>query len=124
MIKTSYFFAYIIHICVICLAPLCILYCCVAIVVNSIQAVRYPIPLVIEMIALTETLSYVLAYLPYQAHHQRKALHPPVLSKIEQHELFELYNKNIPDPEACLKKWFSGASADEIRQENMKEFFL
>lgn len=114
----------LLEVCVIGLAPLCIVYCCVVIVVNSIQVVRYPIPLVIEMIALMETLSYVLAYLPYRAHRQRKALHPPVLSKIERHELFELYHKNIPDPEACLRKWFSGASADEIRRENMKDFFL
>jgi hypothetical protein len=79
---------------------------------------------VIEVIALAEALSYLLAYLPYRAHRQRKALHPPILSKIERRELFELYNKNIPDPEACLQRWFSGAPADEIRRENLKDFFL
>ncbi len=127
MIGTSNFGSYFIHIFILSLhwlAPLCILYCCVVIVVNGIQAARYLVPLVIEMIALAETLSYLLAYLPYRAHRQRKALRPPVLSKIERRELFDLYNRNIPDPEACLQKWFSDAPADEIRRENLKDFFL
>src|ERR1700726_1909992 len=120
MIGTSTFDFCFIRICIIslhCLVPLCILYCCVVIALYGLQGARYPVPLVIEVMAIAETLSYVLAYLPYRAHLQRKAQHPPVLSKIERKELFELCNKNIPDPEAYLQKWFLGAPVDEIRHE-------
>lgn len=51
------------------------------------------------------------------------ASHPPVLSELERRELFELYIKNIPDPEVCLQKWFPGSPVDEIRRENLKDFF-
>ena len=127
MIGTSTFDFYFIRICIIglhSLAPLCILYCCIAIGLYGIHGARYPVPLVIEGIAIAETLCYILVFLPYRNRLQRKALHPPALSKIERRELFELCNKNIPDPEAYLQKWFLGAPKDEIRRENLKEFFL
>jgi hypothetical protein len=127
MIGTSTFDLYFIRTCIIglhCLAPLCILYCCVAIALHGFQVARDLVPRVIELIALAETLFYLLAYLPYRAYLQRKALHPPMLSNAERRELFELCNKTIPDPVAYLQKWFLGTHVDQIRRENLKEFFL
>lgn len=34
-----------------------------------------------------------------------------------------LCNKNVPDPERYLKKWFQDAPVSEIKWENVKEFF-
>jgi hypothetical protein len=127
MIGTSTFDFYFIRTCIIglhYLAPLCILYCSITVALYSIGAARYPVPLVIELTAVAETLFYLLAYLQYRARLQREALHPPMLSSPERRKLFNLCNENIPDPEAYLCKWFLGAPLDEIKRENVKDFFL
>ena len=51
-------------------------------------------------------------------------MHPPAPSRDERRELFALCNDNIPDTEAYLQKWFLGAAPEDIRRENVKEFFL
>ena len=88
------------------------------------KAALSPVLLVIESIAVAETLFYLLVYLPYRFHLQREALHPPILSRPERKNLFLRCNENIVDGEAYLKKWFLGAPAKEIKRENLKEFFL
>ncbi len=127
MIGTSTFDFYFIRTCIIglhCLAPLCIFYCIVVIVLYGIGAARYPVPLVIELTAVAETLFYLLAYQRYRTHLQREAVHPPTVSETERRELFGLCIENIPDPEAYLRKWFLGAPLNEIKRENVKDFFL
>jgi hypothetical protein len=127
MIGTSTFDFYFIRACIIglhYLAPLCILYCIVIVALYGIGAARYPVPLVVELTAVAETLFYLLTCLQYRAYLQREALHPPILSKIERKELFDLCHENIPDPETYLSKWFLGASLTDIKRENLKDFFL
>jgi hypothetical protein len=127
MIGTSTFDLYLIRTCIFflyCVAPLCILYCAAVIALYGVKAALSPVPLVIESIAVAETLFYLLVYLPYRYHLQRKALHPEPLSRLERRALFLLCNENIPDAEAYLKRWFLGAPAEEIKRENLKEFFL
>jgi hypothetical protein len=127
MIGTSTFDFYFIRTCIIglhYLTPLCILYCIITVALYSIGAARYPVPVVIELTAVAETLFYLLAYLQYRARLQREALHPPMLSSPERRKLFNLCNENIPDPEAYLCKWFLGAPLGEIKRENVKDFFL
>jgi hypothetical protein len=126
MIGTSTFDFLFIRVCIVVLhslAPLCILYCCVAIAFYGIPVASDQVPRPIELIAVAETLFY-LAYLPYRAYLQRKATHPPSLSNAERRELFELCTKNIPDPKSYLQTWFLGTPLDEIRRENLKDFFL
>jgi hypothetical protein len=103
---------------------LCILYGAAVIALYGVKAALSPLPLVIESIAVAEILFYLLVYLPYRYHLQREALHPETLSRIERKDLFMLCNKNIPDAEAYLRKWFMGAPAEEIKRENLKEFLL
>jgi hypothetical protein len=104
--------------------PLGFLFCTANVALYGFKAALSPIPLVIGSIAIAETLFYPLVYLPYRAYLQRDAVHPPTLSKPERKELFARCNSNIPDPEAYLNKWFLGAPKEQIKRENLKDFFL
>jgi hypothetical protein len=127
MIGTSRLEFYFIRFCIIglhYLAPTCILYCLLVISLYGTKAAFYRVPLIIESTAIAETLFYLLVYLPYRFHLQREAVHPPAPTRQERKELFKLCNDNISDPEVYLQKWFLGAGIDEIKRENLKEFFL
>lgn len=106
------------------LAPLCILYCVFVLGLYGLQAITWRLPLVIEIVAVAETLFYFLVFLPYRAYLQRAAVHPPPPTREERRELFQLCNDNIADPEAYLRTWFLGAELEEIKKENLKEFML
>lgn len=100
------------------------LYCVFVLSLYGFKAATYRFPLIIESIAVTETLFYLLVYLPHRVHLQRAAVHPLPPTREERKELFYLCNENIPDPEEYLQRWFLGAPSREIKRENMKEFFL
>lgn len=107
------------------LAPLCLCYCALVIGLYGFKtAITSPVPLIIEALAVAESLFFLFVYVPYRYWLQRQAAHPPPPSRAERRELFTLCNENIPDPEAYLQKWFLGADPREIRRENVKEFFL
>jgi hypothetical protein len=127
MIGTSKLEYYFIRFCIIglhYLVPLCILYCVFAVALYGFKAATYRFPLIIESLAIAETLFYLLVYLPYYLFLQREAVHPPAPAREERRELFRLCNENISDPQAYLQKWFLGAAIDEIKRDNIKEFFL
>jgi pimeloyl-ACP methyl ester carboxylesterase len=127
MIGTSTFDYCFIRFCIIglhYLAPISILYCVSAIAIHGFEATTYRLPLIIESIALAETLFYLVVYLPYRSYLQHEAVHPPAPSREERRELFRLCNENIDDPDTYLRKWFLGADPEEIKRENVKEFFL
>jgi hypothetical protein len=86
--------------------------------------VLFDAPLPFKLWALIEVIFYIFVNVIYREKLQYEALHPPAPSRNKRKELFELCNSNIPDPEAYLWKWFLGASANEIRRDNVKEFFL
>ena len=127
MIGTSRFDYCFIQLCIFglhYLAPLCLLYCVFVVSVYGLQATTFRFPLLIESVAAAETLFYLFVYTPYRIHLQREAVHPPAPTRAERKELFALCNDNIPDTEAYLQKWFLGAPAEDIKRENVKEFFL
>ena len=127
MIGTSKAEFYFIRACIIGLhyiVPLCVLYCVVFVALNGFQAMTYRFPLLVESIAIAETLFYICVYIPSSYFLQQEAVHPPAPTREERRELFQLCNDNIPDPEAYFQKWFLGAPADEIKRENVKDFFL
>jgi hypothetical protein len=105
------------------LAPLCILYSIFAIAHYGFKASLYRFPLAVEVYAAAETLFFVLVYLPYRHYLQRKAAHPPPPSREERRVLFNLCHDNVTDPEGYFRKWFEGADINEIKRENVKEFF-
>lgn len=127
MIGTSRIELYFIRFCIFglhYLAPLCILYCILVIGLYGFQAAKSPLALVIEVWAVAEALFFIFGYLPYRRYLQHDAKHPPPLDTTERKELFHLCNDNIPDLESYLKKWCLGAPPEEIKRENVKDFFL
>lgn len=127
MIGTSSFDYFFIRACITGLhyiAPLCIVYSLSIAALYGFRSAAYRIPLAIEILAVAETAFYLLAYLPYRAYLQQEASHPELLSREERKELFALCNENIPDAEQYLRKWFLDAPSEEIKKENVKEFFL
>lgn len=107
------------------LAPLCLLYCALVIALYGFKtAITSPVPLVIESIAVAESLFFLFVYLPYRYRLQREAIHPPAPTRDERRELFAHCNANIADPEGYLQKWFLGADLKDIKRENVKEFLL
>lgn len=127
MIGTSNIEYYFILTCIVglhYLAPLCLVYTFFVISLYGFEAASYRFPLFIEILALSESLFYLLVYVPYRIHLQREAIHPSAPTREERKELFQLCNANIADPEAYLQKWFLGAPSEEIKRENVKDFFL
>jgi pimeloyl-ACP methyl ester carboxylesterase len=127
MIDNSTFDYIFIRVCIISLhylTPLCVLYTAVLIFINGFGATRYPIPLIIETLAVLEALFFLLIYLPYRTFLQRDAIHPTALSREQRKVLFERCNANIPDIDAYLQKWFLNAPLEEIKRDNFKDFLL
>lgn len=128
MIGTSFIEYLFIRACIIGLqsvAPLSII-CCLTWLFSytALLPVPFNIPLPLKFWAVIETLFYVFVSVIYQEKLQYEALHPPAPPRKDRKELFQLCNDSISDPEAYLKKWFLGASAKEIKRENIKDFFL
>ncbi|KAH8752662.1 hypothetical protein BGZ57DRAFT_362148 [Hyaloscypha finlandica] len=127
MIGTSNLEYYFIISCIVglhYLAPICLLYCVFVISLYGFKAATYRFPLLIESVAVAESLFYLLVFLPYRFHLQKEAAHPPAPTREERQDLFQLCNANIRDPEAYLRKWFLGADLRDIKRENVKDFFL
>ncbi|EPE35530.1 alpha/beta-Hydrolase [Glarea lozoyensis ATCC 20868] len=129
MIGTSKPEYYFILVCIIglhYLAPIALLYTLINLILHgfNIKATAYGVPLIIEIIAVAESLFFLCVFLPYKSYLQREAKHPNPPSRDEREELFRLCNENISDPEVYLRKWFLGAELEDIRKDNVKEFFL
>lgn len=128
MIGTSRLEFFFIRFCIIglhYLAPLCLIYCAFVIGHYGFKtAFTSPVPLLIEVIAVAESLFFLFVYIPYRHYLQREAVHPPPPTREERRELFQLCDDNISDPELYLQKWFLGADPRDIKRENVKEFFL
>ncbi|CZT44556.1 uncharacterized protein RSE6_04742 [Rhynchosporium secalis] len=107
------------------LAPICLAYCALIVALYGFKtAITSPVPLLIESVAVAESLFFLFVYLPYRYHLQSEAVHPPAPTRNERRELFAQCNDNIADPEAYLSKWFLGADLKDIKRENVKEFLL
>ena len=106
------------------LAPACIVYCLLLVISYGLRANTYRFSLIFETVAILESIFYLFVYLPYRSYLQHAAVHPPQLNREERKKLFTKCNENIPDIEAYLRSWFLGAQVEEIKKDNMKEFFL
>jgi hypothetical protein len=81
------------------------------------------VPSLIEYWAIAEALFYVAFYLYRTYYLQLPALHPPVPSLEQRQELVSRCLHNIPDHERYISKWFLGAPLNDIKRENVKDFF-
>lgn len=72
---------------------------------------------------LGEAAFFLGVYLPWKAHLQHPAVHPPPPSRPERAELFQRVTENLSGPELYLSKWFMNAKIEDIKRDNLKEFF-
>lgn len=82
------------------------------------------LPWTFATLLVAEGLFFIFIYRPYLARLKAEAQHPEPLSSKERRELFDRCLVNVPDPEKYLQWWFLGADVDEIKRDNVREFFL
>ena len=101
------------------ITPLSVAYC--------IACVAYPPKSVVFRFLLAwaalESTFYLLGYLLRKQSLQQPAVHPTLVPETRRRELFERCYQTISNPEYYLAKWFLGGPAEEIKRENVKEFF-
>lgn len=101
------------------ITPFSIFYCSISIA----DPPRSPFRKLLLAWAIVETAFFVLVYFPRKRALQAAANHPPPLSRDERKELFWRCWDKIPNPEYYLSKWFLGAKTQDIRRENVKDFY-
>ncbi|KFA69224.1 hypothetical protein S40285_00133 [Stachybotrys chlorohalonatus IBT 40285] len=100
-------------------APLSVLYSFVSLLVR----LPFQPPCILQGWLALEAIFYLAAYLPYKRYLQRAARHPIPPCRDDRRKLFRRCHSNIPDPVLYLRKWFRDAPEEEIKLENVKEFF-
>ncbi|KFA70719.1 hypothetical protein S40288_07597 [Stachybotrys chartarum IBT 40288] len=122
MVGTSLWDYLFIRICIFFLrmvAPLSVIYSFVSLLVS----LPFQLPWILQGWLTLEAIFYLAAYLPYKQYLQRAARHPIPPCRDDRRELFWRCHSNIPDPVLYLRKWFRDAPEEEIKLENIKEFF-
>ena len=66
--------------------------------------------------------AFYLFFLWYRHYLQRDAAHPALHTAEDRKAFFKQVRASINDPERFLSGWFRGASLDDVRRENMREF--
>ncbi|TKA66499.1 hypothetical protein B0A49_06634 [Cryomyces minteri] len=82
-----------------------------------------PAVLALQIWAVAETVFFIFIYLPRKRFLQKPASHPTDLSRDDRRELFRRCQETISEPETYLVKWFKGAPIEEIKRDNVKEFY-
>lgn len=83
----------------------------------------FRLPRSLEIWLGLETAFYLLVFFPLRAHLQTPATHPATVSREDRRKLFWRCHDNIPDAERYIRKWFLDAPPEEIKRENVKQFF-
>ncbi|KAK5636950.1 hypothetical protein RRF57_012662 [Xylaria bambusicola] len=72
--------------------------------------------------SIVDALYAMFIYYPHNHRLEQAAEHPPLLPRAERRALFLRCLDNTPDITGYLRKWFLGANASDIQQENVREF--
>jgi hypothetical protein len=83
----------------------------------------HPLLWPLEYWAAAETLFYAGFYLYRHSYLQNPTIHPALPSREERRVLADRCLDSIPDYDKYLSKWFYGASLNDIKRDNLKEFF-
>ncbi|CAI6089270.1 unnamed protein product [Clonostachys chloroleuca] len=100
-------------------APLSVAYS----LASSLGRLPFQPPRVLHVWLILEAVFYLVIYLPRKKYLQRAARHPALPCRDDRRKLFWRCHRNIPDPVQYLRKWFRGASEEEIKRDNVKDFF-
>lgn len=73
--------------------------------------------------AFGEAFFYFAVYLPRRASLQSSAFDPASPDRQQRERLVQRIKHNVADPEMYLSKWFLNAKIEDIKRENLKEFF-
>ncbi|KAF7553575.1 hypothetical protein G7046_g7075 [Stylonectria norvegica] len=122
MIETSLWDYVFIRTCIFLLhlvAPLSIVYS----IVSSLFHHPLRVPFALEIWLALEAVFYIAIYVPLKAYLQTAATHPATGCREDRWELFWRCHDKIPNPERYLEKWFRDAPPEEIKRENVKDFF-
>jgi hypothetical protein len=111
------------------IAPVCTFYCAVFLVcrilgISLLLPFSHRVSFVVQSWAALEAVFYVFVFPPYRSYLQAKADHPPSVERPERRQLFLKSAETIPDVKEYLRRWFGNAPLEDIRRENVKEFFL
>lgn len=101
------------------IAPLCITYCALIAILQPAWRAPYHL----GYWAFTEAAFYFLTYLYRTIYLQRPAWHPELPSAEERRKLFDQCLDSTQDHAAYISRWFLGADVQDIKRENIKEFF-
>lgn len=75
-------------------------------------------------VLVAEAVFYIRIWRPFQARLEIPANHPEPLSDNDRRAMFNECLSNIESLEWYLRGWFLGASLDDIRRDNLKDFLL
>lgn len=107
------------------LGLICLVYFYLAVSVGGVRWISHPVSIAIETIGAIEILFYLFWFLPYRYYlHKQRPAFPTPLNREERQELFFKSLAVTSDIELFAKKWMRGASLEDMRRENLKEWML
>lgn len=110
-----YFYSY--------LGLLCLAYFYLALSIGGVRAVAHPVSIAIEVLGAIEILFYLGWFLPYRSYlRKQKAAFPAPLTRRQRQVLWNRSLAVTPDIELYVKKWMCGASLEDLRRDNLKQW--
>lgn len=107
------------------LGLICLIYFYLALSIGGVRWISHPVSITIETIGAIEILFYLFWFLPYRHYlHKQRPAFPPPLTREERQTLFYKSLAVTPDIELFAKQWMCGANLEDLRRENLKEWFL
>ncbi|PVH90175.1 hypothetical protein DM02DRAFT_722590 [Periconia macrospinosa] len=107
------------------LGLLCLTYFSVALAIGGVPWVSHPFSIAIETIGAIEILFYLFWYLPYVNYLRKQR--PRFSSPLHREQRRDFLQKSLAacsDVELFVKGWMCGASLEDVRRENLKDWFL
>lgn len=107
------------------LGLICLIYFYLAVSIGGIRWISHPVSITIETIGAIEILFYLFWFLPYRYYlHKKRAVFPQPLDRVGRQDLFYRSLAVTSDIELFTKQWMGGASLEDLRRENLKEWML
>ncbi|CAI6336897.1 unnamed protein product [Periconia digitata] len=107
------------------LGLICLAYFFLAASIGGETWIAHPFSIAVETIGAIEILFYLFWFLPYRYYlHKQPPKFPAPLNRDGRRELFSKSLGVTPDIELFFRGWMGGASLDDMRRENLKEWML
>ncbi|KAI1264854.1 hypothetical protein F5Y18DRAFT_436281 [Xylariaceae sp. FL1019] len=102
--------------------PICLTYLLVSLACNGASALSYTTNKLLIGYSVLDALYAAFIFYPYSYRLKQAAKHPPTIPYSERKAIFNRCQDNIPDFTLYLRKWFLGATIDDIGRENVRDF--